>query len=144
MITSQGDVAVIIEEDPVNSGQFVISAYMEFDSDTPSTQDISYSYLSACDLSVTEQNLTASAYISCDSDSYSFCLPPVTSTSLTTDNDSLPISSASHSPRTLLVPVPEIDTHNPEVATFATRKYKPVAHKIRPVLADLHDKFRTT
>ena len=71
MITNQGDVTVIIEDDPVNPGQFVISAYMEFDSTTPSAQDISYSYLSACDLSVTEQNFTDSAYISCDSDSYS-------------------------------------------------------------------------
>jgi len=130
LITSQGDVAVIIEEDTVNPGQFVISAYMEFDSDTPSTQDISYSYLLACNLSVTEQNLTTSAYISCDSDSYSFCLPPVTSSSLITDNDSVPIGSASHSPHTLLVPVPEIDICDPEVATFAARKYKPVAHKI--------------
>jgi Integrase zinc binding domain/RNase H-like domain found in reverse transcriptase len=147
LITDQGDVAVIIEDDPANPGQFVISAYMEFDSTTPSDQDISYSYLSACDFSVTEQNFTASAYISCDSDSYSFRLPPVTSasvTSLVTDTDSLPTGSASHSLHTLLVPVPDLDTRDPEVATFASRKYKPVARKIRPVLADLPDKFRIT
>ena len=147
MITNQGDVAVIIEDDPVNPGQFVISAYMEFDSTTPSAQDISYSYLSACDLSVTEQNFTDSAYISCDSDSYSVRLPPISSTSdtsLATDIDTLPTSSATHSLQTLLVPVPGLDTRDPEVATFASRKYKPVARKIRPVLADLPDKFRIT
>ena len=141
MIADQGDVAVIIEEDPTKPGQFVISAYMDFDSSSPSSQDISYSYLSACDLSVTENNLATSAYISCDSDSYSVRLPSVTSvTSLATDT--VPTHSASHSPLTLLVPVPDIDTRGPEVDTFAARKYKPVARKIRPVLADLPDKFR--
>src|SRR3984885_6126081 len=128
LIADQGDVAVIIEEDPTNPGQFVISVYMDFDSSSPSSQDISYSYLSACDLSVTENNLATSAYISCDSDTYSVRLPSVPLvSSRTTDTYTVPTNSASQSPLTLLVPVPEIDTSDLEVDTFATRKYKPVA-----------------
>ena len=42
----------------------------------------------------------------------------------------------------MLVPVEHPDTHIPQVSTFAAkRKYKPVALKTRPLLADLPDKF---
>ena len=142
MIADQGDVAVIIEDDSANPGQFVISAYLDFDS-SPSSQDISYSYLSACDLAVTGHNLATSAYISCNSDSYSVCLPSVTSVA-SLAIDTVPTVSASHSLHTLLVPLPDLDTpsRDPDVDTFASRKYKPVARKIQPVLADLPEKFR--
>ncbi|KIM76753.1 hypothetical protein PILCRDRAFT_12478 [Piloderma croceum F 1598] len=116
---------------------------MNFDSSSPSSQDISHSYLSACDLSITGQDLTSSAYISCDSDTYSVRLPSVTSdTPSATDIYTLPTVSASNSLPTLLVPVPDLDIRDPKVDTFAARKYKPVARKIRPILADLPDKFR--
>ena len=116
LIIDQGDIAVIIEEDPDIPGQFVITAYMDFDSSSPSPQDLSYSYLSACDLSATEQNLTASAYISCDSNSYLVWLPPATSnSSFVTDTYVLPTDSALHSPHTLLVPVTYHDTCDPDV-----------------------------
>jgi hypothetical protein len=132
----QGDVAVIIEDDSANLGQFVISAYLDFDS-SPSSQYISYSYLSACDLAITGHNLATSAYISCNSDSYSVCLPSVTAVASLVI-DTVPTVSASHSLHTLLVPLPDLDTpsRDPDVGTFASRKYKPVARKIRPVLAD--------
>src|SRR5258705_13359726 len=85
LISNQGDVAVIIEEDPDKHRHFIISAYMDFDSDTLSPQDISYSYLSACDLSVTNTDIGSVMYISYDLDSQcSIQIPSTTSTLLIT------------------------------------------------------------
>ena len=145
MIGDQGDVAVIIEEDPDKLGHFIISAYMDFDSDTLSPQDISYSYLSACDLSVTNTDIGSAMYISYDSDSQ--CSIQISSTASTLPTSTyrdpylLP-TNTSILPRTLLVPISTTDTQGPQVSTFGNRKYKPVARKIRPVIADLPDKFR--
>ena len=50
MINDQGDIAVIIEEHPDTPGQYFISAYQPLQSDVPTEQDISNSYLSACDI----------------------------------------------------------------------------------------------
>ena len=145
MISDQGDVAVIIEEDPDKLGHFFISAYMDFDSDTPSTQDISYSYLSACDLLATNTDIGSAMYISYDSDSQcSIQIPSTTSTlhiSTSRDPYLVPIDT-SISSRTLLIPVDTTDTQDLQVSTFGNRKYKPVARKVRPVIADLPDKFR--
>ena len=118
---------------------------MDFDSDTPLTQDISYSYLSACDLSATNTDIGSAMYISYDSDSQcSIQIPSTTSTlhiSTSRDPYLVPIDT-SISSRTLLIPVDTTDTQDLQVSTFGNRKYKPVAHKVRPVIADLPDKFR--
>ena len=142
--------------DPDTHGHFYISAYMPFTSTSPSSQDISYSYLTACDPSFLKTDLASSMYMSHNSDAH-FTIQVPTSTFHSTrlsNSRSLPSDSYTHnSPAliaasTLLVPVASTDTpyDTPEqVSTFAAkRKYKPVAQKIRPVLADLPDKFRIT
>jgi hypothetical protein len=129
LIADQGDVVVIIEDNPANREQFVISAYLDFDSSL-SPQDIYYSYLLACDLVITGQYLANSMYISCNSDSYSVRLPSVTSVTSVTSLaiDTVPTVPASLSLHTLLVPLLDFDTplHNLDVDTFTSRKYKPV------------------
>src|SRR5882762_2144810 len=50
-------------------------------------------------------------------------------------------TNTSISPRTLLVPISTTNTQGPQVSTFKYQKYRPVAHKIRPVIADLPDKY---
>jgi hypothetical protein len=146
LIDDQGDVAVVIEEDQNKPGHFIISAYMDFDSDSPSPQDISYSYLSACDLSATNTDIGSAMYISYDSDSQcSIQIPCNTSMYTSTSRSSSSVrTNSSISPQTLLVPVDTPYTLDPQASTFANRKYKPVARKIRPVIADLPDKFRIT
>ena len=146
MIDDQGDVAVIIEEDHNKPGHFVISAYMDFGPDSPSTQDISYGYLSACDLSVTNTDIGSTMYISYDSDSHcSIQIPCTNSMYASTSRSSLSVhTNSSISKRSLLVPIDTPYTLDPQASTFANRKYKPVARKIRPVIADLPDKFRIT
>lgn len=146
MIDDQGDVAVIIEEDHNKPGHFVISAYMDFGPDSPSTQDISYGYLSACDLSVTNTDIGSTMYISYDSDSHcSIQIPCTNSMYTSTSRSSLSVhTNSSISKRSLLVPIDTPYTLDPQASTFANRKYKPVARKIRPVIADLPDKFRIT
>ena len=142
--------------DPDTHGHFYISAYMPFSSASPSSQDISYSYLTACDPSFLKFDLSSAMYMSHNSDSHFAIQVPTSTYYLTRPSNppSLPSDSYTHnSPalivaNTLLVPVASTDTPHdtPEqVSTFAAkRKYKPVALKIRPVLADLPDKFRIT
>src|ERR1700728_1493789 len=60
LIADQGDVAIVIEMDPDTHGHFYISAYMPFTSTSPSSQDISYSYLTACDPSFLKTDLATS------------------------------------------------------------------------------------
>jgi len=146
LIDDQGDVAVIIEEDHNKPGHFIISAYMDFDSDSPSTQDISFSYLSACDISVTNMDIDSAMYISDDSDSHCSIQVPCT-TSMYSSKSSrsfLVPTDSSISSRSLSVPADTPYTLDPQASIFAKRKYKPVARKIRPVIADLPDKFRIT
>ena len=50
LIDNQGDIAVIIEGNPDTPGQYFISAYQPLQSDAPTEQDISNSYLSACEI----------------------------------------------------------------------------------------------
>jgi hypothetical protein len=142
LIADQGDVAIVIEMDPDTHGHFYISAYMPFTSILPSSQDISYSYLTACDPSFLKSNLTSSMYMSHDSNSHFTIQVPTSSYYSTTllNDCSLPSDSYTHNLRALvaasalLVPVASTDTpyDTPEqVSTFAEkRKYKPVAQKI--------------
>ena len=44
--------------------------------------------------------------------------------------------------QTLLYPVSPTDDDERQANTFVAKKYKPVAQKVRPVLADLPEKFR--
>jgi hypothetical protein len=46
-----------------------ITTYMDFNSSSALTQDISYSYLTACDASLTGTDFTSFVYMSLDSDS---------------------------------------------------------------------------
>jgi hypothetical protein len=81
LISDQGDVAIVIDTHPDTPGQYFISAYMDFNSPSASTQDISYSYLTACDTSLTSTDFTSFTYMSLDSD-----LSPSLHTSLTMPN----------------------------------------------------------
>src|SRR6202050_5914192 len=54
--------------DPDTHGHFYISAYMPFSNPSPSPQDISYSYLTACDPSFLQTDLSSSMYMSHDSE----------------------------------------------------------------------------
>src|ERR1700683_3963187 len=56
--------------DPDTQGHFYISAYMPFSHPSPSPQDISYSYLTACNLSFLKTDLASSMDMSHDSDSH--------------------------------------------------------------------------
>ena len=69
LIADQGDVAIVIEMDPDTHGHFYMSAYMPFLHPSPSPQDISYSYLTACDPSFLQTDLSSSMYMSQDSNS---------------------------------------------------------------------------
>jgi hypothetical protein len=131
LIADQGDVAIVIEEHPDTPGQFYITAYKHFGSVSPSQTDISYAYLSACDTSVTSTDfsyviLLESADITDSSISqiHALHLP-------TTDSSTL-----SYTPSNVT------KTPSKQESTFVTRKYKPVARKICPVIAELPDKFR--
>ena len=121
MIADQGDVAVIVEESQSTPGQFVISAFRSFDPHTITESDIIASYLTACDPEVTESDLSQIALLR---------------TSDTTSNSQFRYSIYSSDS------ISHPDTHSDTVAIYGARKYKPVAKKVRPVLAELPDKFR--
>jgi hypothetical protein len=134
LISDQGDVAVIIDEDPDKPGHFYISAYKTFNTADATDEDISYSYLTACDLSNSQNsNLASSTYLSHSTDAP--CLIHIPKAS----------KDSSHtlftSPQTLLYPVLPTDDNERQADTFVTKKYKPVAQKVCPVLADLPEKF---
>src|SRR6202046_5992034 len=104
--------------DPDTHGHFYISAYMPFTSTSPISQDISYSYLTACDPSFLKTDLASSMYMSHNSDAhFTIQVPPSTFHSTRLSNSrSLPSDSYTHnSPAliaasTLLVPVASTDT----------------------------------
>jgi hypothetical protein len=130
LITDQGDIAIIIEEHPDTPRQFYISAYKQFDSDSHSKTDISYAYLSTCDTSVTSTDFSyvtllesADITVSSISQIHALHLP-------TTD-----YSTLFFTPSDITKPL------SMQESTFVTRKYKPIARKIRPVIAELLDKF---
>ena len=134
MIADQGDVAIIVEESQSTPGQFFISAYRSFDPNTLSKSDIIASYLTACDPVATESDLSQVALLRA-SDTFP-SKRTISSTPSTSSNPHFRYSiyssgSVSHS-----------DTLSDTVAVYGARKYKPVAQKIRPVLAELPDKFR--
>jgi hypothetical protein len=131
LITNRGDVAIVIEEHPDTPGQFYIAAYKQFSSNTPSQTDISYAHLSACDTSVTVTDFsyvtlleTADITVSSISQIHALYLP-------TTDSATL-----------FYTPSDVTKPSSTQESTFVARKYKPVARKIRPVIAELPDKFR--
>jgi hypothetical protein len=144
LIPSQGDVTLIIEMVPNTQDTFYISAYTDFNSALASAQDISHSYLTACDISVTKSNFTSSTYMSLDTANSPTVHLPALSTYLS-DFHSAHFAQSSPPFRLLLFPINSPNTPLEQVSTFAAkRKYKPVALKVRPVLADLPDKFRIT
>jgi len=147
LITNQGDVAVIIDSDTQNN--LYISAFMDLNSRSPSSQDISYSYLTACDASVTKIDPLSTISLTPTPDmSYTLCVPSVISSQFTfspvSSFDTM-FQSLGHSismPPTLLVPITKSNSALEQVSTFAAkRKYKPVALKTRPVITDLPNKF---
>src|ERR1700728_4618259 len=98
LIADQGDVAIVIEMDPDTHGHFYISAYMPFTSTLPSSQDILYSYLTACDPSFLKSDLASSMYMSHNSDVH-FTIQVPTSTYYSTrlsNSRSLPSDSYTH------------------------------------------------
>lgn len=121
----------MIDESQDTPGQFYISAYRPFDPNTLSKSDIIASYLTACDPSVTESDLSQIALLRTSHD--------------TSASDSTPYISSDSLYRYSLYSSDRISHTNPSsdtAAIFKTRKYKPVAQKVRPVLAELPDKFR--
>jgi hypothetical protein len=127
LIADQGDIAIIIEYEPDTQPQIFISSYMLFDSPHASDEDIIFSYLTACDQSITKTDFSSSAYQSQAADS----------------TYQLQSSSPATTPTTNI----SKDCRKPseeQVSTFtAKKKYKPVTLKTQPLLADLPDKFRT-
>ena len=122
---------------------------MDFDSRSASAQDISYSYLTACDTSSTGPDFTSFTYMSLNSDSspslHTSSAFPNNSLSTLTDLRTYSLNTddthTSSPHRSLLIPVDSTNSDQVSVLT-AKKKYKPVALKTRPILADLPDKFR--
>jgi hypothetical protein len=129
LISDQRDITIIIEENPNTPGQFYISAYKKFNTDSPSEQDISYAYLSACDPVATQTDFTHVTLF--DSDTAS----PIPNSNAVYISDSVPPTRSHPSYDTT-------DTLAQQVSVFANHKYKPVAQKIHPIIAELPDKFR--
>src|SRR6267142_2136126 len=80
LISDQGDIAVVIEQD--THGQYIISAHMDLDSLSALAQDISYSYLTACDISVTKTDFGSALYLSYDTDSRCSIQIPTTASTM--------------------------------------------------------------
>ena len=134
LISDQGDVTVIIDEDPDKPGHFYISAYKTFNTADATDEDISYSYLTACDLSTSQNsNLASSTYLLHSTDAPCSINVPKAS------KDAL--HALFTSPQTLIYPISPTDDDERQADTFVAKKYKPVAQKVRPVLADLPEKF---
>jgi hypothetical protein len=129
LISDQRDVAIIIKEDADTPGQSYISAYKEFNTDSPSEKDISYAYLSACDPVATQTDFTHVSLF--DSDTTS---PILNSDAVYVVDSVLPTRPYPSSNDT--------DTLAQQVSVFVKHKYKPVSQKIRPIIAELPDKFR--
>jgi len=149
LISDQGDAAIVIDTHPDTPGHYFISAYMDFDSRSASAQDISYSYLTACDTSSTGTDFTSFTYMSLNSDNspslHASSAFPNNSLSTLTDLRTYSLDTddthTSSPHRSLLIPVDS--TNSDQVSVLAAKKkYKPVALKTRPILADLPDKFR--
>ena len=130
-ISDQGDIAVIIEEHPDTPGQYFISAYQPLQSDSPTEQDISNSYLSACDLPDSDF----------DFDQFNYVLVPDPPLSISS-SDSTSTAPSRNTPIYTLRPSDSTNNQSEaQASTFASRKYKPVTKKVRAVLADLPDKY---
>jgi hypothetical protein len=129
LISNQRDVTIIVKENPDTSGQFYISAYKEFNTDSPSEKDISYTYLSACDPVATQMDFTHVSLF--DSDTTS---PILNSDTVYVIDSILPTHLYPSSNNT--------DTLAQQVSVFVKHKYKPISQKIRPIIAKLPDKFR--
>ena len=134
MIDDQGDVAIIVEESQSTPGQFFITAYRSFSPHTLLHSDIIASYLTACDPAVTESDLSQIALLR-TSDTISSSRTSASTSDPHFRYSIFSTGSVSHSDV-------HSDTHSDTVVIYGARKYKPVAQKIRPVLAELPDKFR--
>ena len=134
LISDQGDIAVIIEEHPDTPGQYFISTYQPLQSDLPTEQDISNSYLSAC-------NIPDSDF---DFDQFNYLLVP--DPPLANPSSDLTSTAPTFDTPIYTLRLSESTTNQSEVqaSTFITRKYKPVAKKVHAVLANLPDIYRIT
>ena len=104
LISDQEDVMVIIDEDPDKPGHFYISAYKTFNTADVTDKDISYSYLTACDLSNSQtSNLASSTYLLHSTDAPCSINVPKSS------KDSNSSHTLFTSPQTLLYPVSPTD-----------------------------------
>ena len=132
MIDDQGDIAVIIEENPDTPGQYFISAYQPLQSDAPTEQDISNSYLSACDIPDSDFDFNQFKYLLVPD-------PPPSESS----SHSTPVTSSFDTPIYTLRPSgTSTNQSEAQASTFVTRKYKLVAKKVHAVLAELPKKYR--
>jgi hypothetical protein len=126
LITDQGDIAIVIEYEPDTQPQIFISSCMLFDSPQASDEDVIFSYLTACDQSITKTDFSSSAYQSQAAGS-TYQLRSTSPATTPTTNISEDCQKSSEE----------------QVSTFtAKKKYKPVALKTRLLIADLPDKFR--
>jgi hypothetical protein len=127
LITNQGDIEVVIEEHPDTPGQFYICACKSMGSDSPSKTDISYTYLFACDATVTDTDFSYVVLLESDDIAISSISQIHTL--------HIPATDSSYTPSDVTKP---LLTQEP---TFITQKYKLIARKVHPVLAELPDKF---
>jgi hypothetical protein len=132
LIADQGDVAVVIDEHPDTPGQFYISAFRSLESGSPTEQDILLSYLSTCNTSVTELDFAHFSYLAAPD---TITIPtPTDSIRYRIDTPLYTLEQAEH----------PTNNSGEQVTTFTACKYKRVAKKIHPILAELPDKFRIT
>ena len=155
LTNNQGDIAAIIEIDTDDASRSHIVAIMDLVTDTPSSQDICYSYLTACDSSsLSDIHVSSLRYLSkTPTDTFSLHIPSVplvssNAISVPTGSDCISVPRVPSLPTCsdcntlLLVPVDHFDTDLLQTSTFVTRKYKPVAKRTHPVMAELPEKYR--
>jgi hypothetical protein len=128
LIADQGDIAIIIKYEPNTQPQIFISSYMSFNSPHASDKDVIFSYLTACNPSITNTDFSSSAYqLQAAGSTYQLqSTSPVTTLTMNISKDCRKPLEGSE-----------------QVLTFIVKKkYKPVTLKMRPLLADLPDKSR--
>ena len=136
LISDQEDVTVIIDEDPDKPGHFYISTYKTFNTANTTNEDISNSYWTACDVSNSQtSNLASSTYLSHSTNAP--CSINIPKSSMDSDSSHTLFTL----PQTLLYPVSPTDDDERQADTFVTKKYKPIAQRVCPILADLPEKF---
>jgi len=120
LIDDEALVAIVLSFDS-RTQKALIEAYTPIPSDSDSPSVLSRVYLSACDFSVVSSHFYAS-------------------------HNSTSLSAQSRNPTSVPSPIPPKSTFSlaPFESVFAAekKKYKPVAQKIRPIAAELPERFR--